>query len=80
MWRRAVEVPGLGALNAGGSAQVVSVSCASAGNCAAGGSYMDPSGHRQGFVAALRHGVWGRAFEVLLSGAQDSDVGGFWRH
>src|SRR5262249_58041631 len=36
-WRTAIEVPGLGSLNKGGEAQVHSVSCGSAGNCAAGG-------------------------------------------
>jgi hypothetical protein len=35
-------VPGLGALNTGGSARVSSVSCAPAGNCEAGGSYKVP--------------------------------------
>src|SRR5258707_723912 len=40
-WGRARQVPGSGALNAGGEAVVGSVSCASAGNCAAGGSYTD---------------------------------------
>src|SRR5216683_2323264 len=45
-WGRAIEVPGLGALDKGGypgagGAGVVSVSCGSAGNCAAGGSYLD---------------------------------------
>jgi len=39
-WGRAIEVPGLGALNKG-DAEVNSVSCASAGNCAAGGDYRD---------------------------------------
>ena len=38
-WGQAVEVPGLAALNTGGQANVNSVSCASAGNCAAGGYY-----------------------------------------
>jgi hypothetical protein len=36
VWRTAHEVRGLAALNVGGDAQVLSVSCASAGNCAAG--------------------------------------------
>jgi hypothetical protein len=36
-WGTAQEVPGSAALNAGGYANVNSVSCASAGNCAAGG-------------------------------------------
>ena len=63
-WRRAIEVPGLGILNAGGSASVASVSCASAGKCAAGGSYRDGSGHQQAFVASEKHGTWGTASEV----------------
>src|SRR5260370_30736166 len=50
VWARAIEVPGLGALNKGGDARVNSVSCPSAGNCAAGGNYFDGPGHRQGFV------------------------------
>jgi len=36
-WGKAVEVPGLAALNTGGDAAVTSVSCPSAGDCAAGG-------------------------------------------
>ena len=38
-WGTAIEVPGLGALNKGRFAEVTSVSCASTGNCAAGGLY-----------------------------------------
>ncbi len=64
VWGQAALVPGLGALNAGRNAQVVSVSCGSAGNCAAGGSYTDRFGQGQGFVANERNGVWGRAIEV----------------
>jgi hypothetical protein len=56
--------PGSGALNASGSASVGSVSCASAGNCAAGGFYQDGSGHFQGFVVSERNGIWGKAIEV----------------
>src|SRR5258708_12280571 len=44
-WRTAIEVPGSGALNKGGNAEVFSVSCASAGNCAAGGLYTDGFRH-----------------------------------
>ncbi len=63
-WEKAIEVPGLGALNAGGYAEVTSVSCASPGSCAAGGNYRDRQYHDQGFVAAERHGRWGKAIEV----------------
>ena len=68
-WGRAIEVPGLGVLNTGGRAYVTSVSCASAGNCAAGGSYRDGQRHDQGFVAVERNGVWGTAMEVPGLGA-----------
>src|SRR6266487_4207865 len=63
-WRRAIEVPGLGALNKGRFAMVLSVSCASAGNCVAGGVYRDRRGHQQGFVVSQRRGRWGTAIEV----------------
>ena len=49
-WSGAIEVPGSGALNAGGLADALSVSCPPAGGCAAGGSYLAGSGHFQGFV------------------------------
>jgi len=68
-WGTAIEVPGLGALNKGGNAVVLSVSCASAGNCAAGGDYQDRRGHGQGFVVSQRHGRWGTAIEVPGLGA-----------
>jgi hypothetical protein len=71
-WARAVEVPGLGALNADGNAQVASVSCGSPADCLAGGYYSDRSLHGQGFVVSLRHGVWDRAAEVPGLGALNS--------
>ena len=51
-WGSSIAVPGLAALRKGGDASVWSVSCASAGDCAAGGSYFSehPLGD-QGFVA-----------------------------
>src|SRR5438552_1709667 len=36
-WHTAIEVPGTAALNRGGGAVILSVSCGSAGNCSAGG-------------------------------------------
>jgi hypothetical protein len=68
-WHRAVEVPGLRALNKGGNAEVSSVSCASRGYCAAVGFYTDGGGQQQGFVAVERSGVWGHAVEVPGLGA-----------
>ena len=63
-WRPAIAVPGLAALNKGGDAKVSSVSCASAGSCAAAGFYTDSSGHVQGFVISESNGRWHQAIEV----------------
>ena len=63
-WHPAIEVPGTGGLNKGGNAAVKSLSCASAGNCAAGGGYTDGSGHHQAFVASQTNGTWHAAIEV----------------
>ncbi len=68
-WGTAVGVPGLGALNQGGRAQVVSVSCTSAVNCAAGGWYRDRLRHFQAFVVAEKNGRWSQAIEVPGLGA-----------
>ena len=50
-WGKARELPGSAALNTGGDAAVLSVSCASPGNCAAGGWYTDKAGREQAMVA-----------------------------
>jgi hypothetical protein len=63
-WGTAEEVPGTAALNQGGIAGVNSVSCASAGTCAAGGSYADTPSHAQAFVVSETGGTWGDAVEV----------------
>jgi len=52
-WHAAIEVPGTAALHQG-EAAVNSVSCASAGNCAAAGFYTGSSGHVQAFVVNER--------------------------
>lgn len=58
LWAKAVEVPGLASRNAGGMAEVTSLSCASAGNCAAGGYYSPKANARDAFVASERNGSW----------------------
>jgi hypothetical protein len=67
-WRKAIEVPGTAALNQGvQTAQVNSVSCASAGNCSAGGYYsdsVDNTYHQQAFVVSETNGTWRKAIEV----------------
>jgi hypothetical protein len=69
-WGKAIEVPGTAALNKGGDAQITSISCASAGNCSAGGLYANRAGKgmtlspSQAFVVTEKRGTWGKAIEV----------------
>ena len=70
----AEEVPGIAALNTGGGAQVGSVSCASAGNCSAGGFYTDSSGGQQAFVVSQVNGIWGKAKEVPGTAAANTGL------
>jgi hypothetical protein len=72
-WGNAEAVPGLATLNAGGTVSVTSVSCASAGNCAMAGSYLDASSLRQGFVVDETNGTWGNAEEVPGLGTLNAD-------
>jgi hypothetical protein len=60
-WAKAIEVPGLGALNTLPSAAVQSVSCASPGNCAAGGTYYVPGEYPHAFLVSELNGIWQRA-------------------
>jgi hypothetical protein len=63
-WGTAIEVPGTATLNVNGNAEVLSVSCASAGNCSAGGTYLSSSGDQEAFVVAEVNGTWANAIEV----------------
>jgi hypothetical protein len=81
-WGTAIEVPGTATLNTGGRAELNSISCATAGNCTAGGSYTDgadfESGHEHAFLVDETNGVWGTATEVpgtaKLSGGIAAEV------
>jgi hypothetical protein len=74
-WGTAEEVPGTAALNQGGIAGILSLSCGAAGNCSAGGVYYDSSGNRQAFLVTETNGVWGSAEEVPGSGALNAGGG-----
>lgn len=63
-WRAARAIPGLAALNAGHNASAGPVSCASPGNCSAGGWYWDARHHARAFVASEVRGTWHKAVEV----------------
>ncbi|MDR2985435.1 MAG: hypothetical protein LBV34_11405, partial [Nocardiopsaceae bacterium] len=64
VWDKAAELLGTGVLNAAGNAWVESVSCASPGDCVAGGFYRDRDNHSQSFLASEVDGRWRRAQQV----------------
>jgi hypothetical protein len=64
IWGAATQLPGAAALNAGGQSGLYSVSCTSAGNCAAGGSYLNAAGDGEALLTTEHHGVWSTAEEV----------------
>ena len=72
-WGTAIEVPGSASLNGGGDGRLFSVSCASAGNCAGGGFYLDASGFQQAVVVNETNGTWGTAIEVPGTATLNSD-------
>jgi hypothetical protein len=65
-WGKANKIAGVSALNGDLDAQIISMSCASAGNCVAGGNYQNSteSQNNQPFVVAEKNGVWGKAEDV----------------
>ena len=77
-WRSGVEVPGAAALNGDAGATVTSVSCASAGNCAVGGSYWTTSAETQSkaFVASETNGTWHNAITVPGTAAATGGAAG----
>ncbi len=75
VWQRAVAVPGVAGLNAGGYAQVSAISCASAGNCAVGGSYESIVGIAHTYVADEVRGRWQAAREIPGTTARTGKYG-----
>ena len=77
VWGQGTEVvlPGGAELASNGDqyASLGSVSCTSAGNCAASGYYTDGSHFYQGMAVTETDGVWGPATEIVLP---NNHVGG----
>ena len=69
-WGNAQEVPGFSSLNsAGAGSGLFAMSCSSAGNCSAGGSYADSNGYIQAFITTQTNGNWATAVEVPGTGS-----------
>jgi hypothetical protein len=60
-WPLGIEVPGSGALNAGGHAEVTAISCPVTAGCTAAGFYTDALDHQQAFAASELKGNWSPA-------------------
>jgi hypothetical protein len=77
-WSAVQELPGLAALNIGHDPQgtgISSISCTSAGDCSAAGTYASGFYVAQGFVVSAVHGTWGTAIEVPGSPTGSKDFG-----
>lgn len=61
-----------GGTQAGHNGGVVSVSCASAGNCSAGAAYLDSSGNYQATVISEIAGTWQTGVKISLPGGATS--------
>jgi hypothetical protein len=76
-WLPAREVPGLGKLNTGGSAEADTVSCAPASgplNCAIGGSLAYQNGNGPAFVDQVRNGTWQASPTAVEAGSYWAQV------
>lgn len=74
-WRKAQQVPGSAALNAGGKASVTSLSCPAAGTCVAAGAYKPKLGPGQLFVVSEGAGKWKQAIQLPGSGKRITHSG-----
>jgi hypothetical protein len=68
LWGRAMRLPGLAALDAGGLAEVTSVSCPAPGDCVAVGHFMardtTTSSIERPFADSQRNGRWGQVVQI----------------
>jgi hypothetical protein len=77
VWGTAQTVPGLTARDASENTEVYVMSCPSAGNCGAGGTYAPTNNSSIVFVVNETNGVWARAIDLPGASRSDSTSGGF---
>jgi len=73
-WGAATKVPGLAALNKGGSAGAQFVSCSSPGNCGVIGSYLSAARKEEWFAVSERNGRWATATTLRGFGSTSADI------
>jgi hypothetical protein len=64
VWSRAIEIPGVQALNDNDGATLTTISCSVAGACSAGGDYTDADGNSQAFLVNEANHAWTDPIEV----------------
>jgi hypothetical protein len=72
VWGTAQTVPGFTSRDASENTEVYVVSCPSAGNCSAGGSYATRDNSTLAFVMSEKNGTWGPGIEVPGTAGIDS--------
>jgi len=74
VWAKAIPAEfETGVQNAAPNASLSGVSCVSAGNCTAVGSFLDANGNRQAFTQTSTSGVWAKAVPVAFeAGVQNA--------
>jgi hypothetical protein len=75
VWGDIEELPGVDQLNLDGVADLTGLSCTSAGECSATGSYVDGAAQRQTFVATETDGNWQSAEPVPGMNQLNGDIG-----
>ena len=73
VWAQAAEVSAPSNAGSNPDAYFSGISCSSAGNCTAAGSYSDSSGHAQAMTATETSGSWAQATEVAAPANAGSD-------
>lgn len=67
VWGSVEEIPGIPALSKVNEAASTALSCGAAGECTAGGNYLDSSGQSQAFIVNEVAGVWGSATQLFAT-------------
>jgi hypothetical protein len=82
VWQQAGQFPGPlpAALNPNGTGEIDMLSCASPGNCSAGGDYAGPGSDQEAMVVSEVSGVWQRADALApiaaLNKGKDAEIDG----
>jgi hypothetical protein len=75
IWSRGVKAPLPSSARTDPGVALSSISCSSAGNCSAVGTYNDSAGHEQGLLLKESSGIWSRGVKAPLPSNAGTDPG-----